>query len=196
MSNSHSAEVKPTTRETAPDPLLSDIDENKPLQKRSAKWWVRQMHDNWNKSFDPVIEVSTRIYRLHELLRQNIDAVLAGHGLQSAEFEVLSTLRIVDPPHELTPTELYRTILLSSGGMTKVIKRLEAAGLVDLSSSPSDRRSKIIRLNSTGKKLIEAVMRSAIDAEVEVLEKAFPGRSLERTALMLDAGLERLEKES
>lgn len=194
MSDARSAEGKPTGRETKADPLSSNVDDNKPLQKRSAKWWVRQMHDNWNESFDPVIEVSTRIYRLHELLRQNIDAVLAGYGLQSAEFEVLSTLRIVDPPHELTPTELYRTILLSSGGMTKVIKRLEAAGLVELSSSPFDRRSKIIRLSSSGKKLIEAAMRSAIDAEAEVLEKAFPGRSLERTAMLLDRGLERLEK--
>jgi DNA-binding transcriptional ArsR family regulator len=46
-------------------------------------------------------------------------------------FDVLAALRRSGTPYELNPTELSRAMLLSSGGMTKRLDRLEAAGLVE-----------------------------------------------------------------
>ena len=48
-------------------------------------------------------------------------------------------LRSVPSPYELTPTELYDAVLLSSGGMTKVLRRLETRGLVSRGENPAGR---------------------------------------------------------
>src|SRR5437899_5878438 len=69
-----------------------------------------------------------RARRITLHLRPPIEAVFARHGLDAGEFDVLSTLRRAGPPYRLTPTELYRTLMISSGGLTDRLTRLEAAG--------------------------------------------------------------------
>ncbi len=89
-------------------------------ERYTAERILDLMHDNWPESCTPVSELMVRLHRVRDLFYDAFCQFLVPYGLSSAEFSVLATLRSVPPPYELTPTELYDAVLLSSGGMTKV----------------------------------------------------------------------------
>jgi DNA-binding MarR family transcriptional regulator len=80
------------------------------------------------------------------MARDWLNPLFAEHGLQPGEFDVLATLRRSGAPHALTPTALYEAAMLSSGGMTNRIDRLEAAGLIERRKHPTDRRGVLVAL--------------------------------------------------
>ena len=86
------------------------------------------------------------------------EAVMARHGLAPAEFDVLATLRRAPPPAELTPSEIRQAMFITSGGLTKVLRQLEARGLVGRSIAQADRRSKPVRLMPAARPLVEVAM--------------------------------------
>jgi len=49
-------------------------------------------------------------------------------------------------------------MFFSSGGLTKVLGRLVDAGLINRVDNPEDKRSKLVKLNKQGKKLVEKMM--------------------------------------
>ena len=98
------------------------------------------------------------LHRLVQLEHQSSDAVMKRHGLSGAEFDILATLRRTESPFVLSPTQLQRSTLLSSGGQTKLLYQLEAKGLIERSVNPDDKRSKFVHLNTAGKELVEVVM--------------------------------------
>jgi DNA-binding MarR family transcriptional regulator len=55
----------------------------------------------------------------------------------------------------LSPTQLYEALMISSGGMTNRLDRLERAGLVERRPDPDDRRGKLIALTDAGKRVID-----------------------------------------
>ena len=63
-------------------------------------------------------------------MRDHINPLFAQAGLQAGEFDVLATLRRSGAPYQLSPTRLYEATMISSGGMTDRLDRLERAGLV------------------------------------------------------------------
>ena len=90
-------------------------------------------------------------------------------GLQAGEFDVLAALRRSGGTYTLTPTELFRTTLTSSDGMTARIDRLEKAGLVRRVASKEDRRSTLIALTPKGRDLIEKATRANVANEADVI---------------------------
>jgi DNA-binding MarR family transcriptional regulator len=97
-----------------------------------------------------------RIQRAAAALRPRLDATHELSGLGGESFDVLASLRRSGPPFQLSPTELYREMMLTSGAMTNRIDRLEAAGLVVRRPAPLDRRGTFVRLTAKGKNLIDA----------------------------------------
>ena len=89
------------------------------------------------------------------VMRDWLTPVMARFGLQPGEFDVLATLRRSGPPYALTPTALYETTMMSSGGMTARIDRLEKAGLVERHKHPTDRRGTLVALTRKGRALID-----------------------------------------
>lgn len=81
------------------------------------------------------------------LSRPAIEAVFAKHGIDTGEFDVLATLSRSGPPYALRPTELFETMMISSGGLTDRLRRLEKRGLIVREASDEDRRSLIVRLS-------------------------------------------------
>lgn len=116
------------------------------------------------------------LHRAQGLAFAQARAIWARHGMTPAEFDVLATLRNAPPPHELTPSELQASVVITSGGLTKVMYQLEARQLVSRSLHESDQRVKPIKLSLAGKRLVEQAMaelaaasgiwaRSALSAE-------------------------------
>ena len=62
--------------------------------------------------------------------------------------------------YRLTPTEIYRSLMISSGGLTHRLGRLEAAGLVARDPSAEDGRSLAVRLTEEGRRRVEAAFRA------------------------------------
>jgi DNA-binding MarR family transcriptional regulator len=98
------------------------------------------------------------LHRAQRLAFAQAQGIWAKHGLTPAEFDVLATLRSAPPPHELTPSELQASVVITSGGLTKVMYQLEARQLVSRSLHETDQRVKPIKLSESGKNLVEKAM--------------------------------------
>lgn len=122
---------------------------------RAAAEWAVQRPD-----IDMLpLEVLGRLNEASQLIvRERQSPVFSRYGLQHGEFDVLATLRRSGVPEGLTPTALFEAAMMSSGGMTARIDRLEKAGLVERRPHPSDRRATLVKLTDKGFDLIEAMM--------------------------------------
>ncbi len=135
------------------------------------------------------------IGRLSELAlvidRDHLTPVIAGFGLQAGEFDVLAALRRSGAPYELTPTQLYDVTMMSSGGMTARLDRLEKAGYIERRPNPADRRGTLVALTEEGRTLIERALPAHAENETRVLSALAPDESAELGRLMrkLLAGL-------
>lgn len=90
--------------------------------------------------------------------RDHLLPFFSSHGLQAGEFDVLATLRRAGEPYALMPTALYESAMISSGGMTSRIDRLEKAGLIERRKHPSDRRGILVALTAAGFELIDNML--------------------------------------
>jgi DNA-binding MarR family transcriptional regulator len=99
-----------------------------------------------------------RIAMVARVAEAAVEQVFARHGLRQGEFDVLSALRRGGPPYTLIPSELSATLMMSRAGMTNRLDRLEAAGLVERSLDPADRRSFRIALTEEGRRVIDAAL--------------------------------------
>jgi DNA-binding MarR family transcriptional regulator len=111
--------------------------------------------------------ILSRVIRLSKFLEKNVKAVLAPLGLDSWSFDVLATLRRQGKPYGLSPTELRRAAILTSGAMTNRIDRLEERGLVKRHANPEDRRAIEVRLTTQGIELIDR----AVVARLQLAER-------------------------
>ncbi len=115
------------------------------------------------------MEVIGRARRVTLRSRPAIEGVFARHGVDTGEFDVLSTLRRSGPPYRLRPTELYRSLMISSGGLTDRLNRLAKAGLIRRPPSPEDGRSLLVELTPAGAALAEAALREDMAVEAAML---------------------------
>lgn len=113
----------------------------------------------WDASLDP--EISPLFLNLqwaHTQSLRTMKPVLTAHSLSMAEFDVLATLRNAPPPFMMTPKEIQDEVVITSGGLTKVMLQLESRGLVTRLQQEEDLRVKPIKLTLQGKRLIEKSM--------------------------------------
>jgi DNA-binding MarR family transcriptional regulator len=115
------------------------------------------------------MQVLSRVSRLARHLDIARRGAFASQGLQLWEFDVLSALRRVGPPFQLTPGALLRATLVTSGTMTNRIDRLTAAGLVRREPDPRDRRGVLVTLTEQGKATVDAALAGLLDRERKLL---------------------------
>jgi DNA-binding MarR family transcriptional regulator len=115
------------------------------------------------------METLGRARRIVLATRPAIEAVFRDHGLDAGEFDVLATLRRCGAPYALRPTEIFQSLMVSSGGLTDRLSRLEAKGLVKREAAPEDGRSLLVVLTAKGRALAEQVMRADMAVEAEIL---------------------------
>ena len=74
----------------------------------------------------------------------------------------------------LTPTELYDALVFSSGGMTKVLNKLEADNYIVRQLDENDKRKVLVSLTPLGAKIVEESLdevRKSKDAFFNILDK-------------------------
>jgi DNA-binding MarR family transcriptional regulator len=115
-----------------------------------------------------------RVRLLANRFEQRFEVLSRKAGLTRGLADVLAALRRGGPPYRLTPTELFNAMLVTSGGMTHRLDRLEKLGLIKRLSHPEDRRALHIELTVKGRKLIDALM-SDYSTLMVSLKGALPG---------------------
>jgi DNA-binding MarR family transcriptional regulator len=95
--------------------------------------------------------------------------LFAEHGLNRPAWDVLASLRRGGAPYRLTPTDLYRGLMRTSGTMTHTLARLERAGLIERVPDPGDGRSLLVALTRRGLALVDRVVPLHLDNERALL---------------------------
>lgn len=136
-------------------------------------------HHGWDVSLDPhTVPVFLWLQWAHRRSLQPMQPTLARHALSSAEFDLLATLRNAEPDYTLTPSQLLEQMLLTSGGLSKVMAQLEARGLIARLCRDDDRRIKPVQLTTDGQALIEQAMADAVAKAGAWLRTALSGEEL------------------
>lgn len=142
--------------------------------------WARELPDLDTEA----MAIIGRARRLILRLRGGIEAVFARHGLDASTFDVIGTLLRSGAPYRLRPTELYRSLMVSSGGMTNRLARLEAAGLVRRVAAADDARSLLVELTREGRRLAERAFRADMAHEKAVLQVLRPAERRQLAELL------------
>jgi DNA-binding MarR family transcriptional regulator len=109
--------------------------------------------------------------KMHARLTERIaDEMERRTGLPAAWCEVLANLK--EEPRRMN--ELADDLILSRGGATRLIARMEGAGLVERQTPPTDRRATFAVITDAGRAAVER----ALPVHLEVVEELF-GRHLE-----------------
>ncbi|ACY96577.1 MULTISPECIES: MarR family winged helix-turn-helix transcriptional regulator [Thermomonospora] len=120
------------------------------------------------------LHVLSRISRLARHLDRARRAVFAAHDMEPWEFDVLTALRRAGHPYQLSPGQLLRATLVTSGTMTNRIDRLEAAGLVRRHPDPADKRGVQVRLTDRGRTRVDAAFADLLAREHDLLSGLSP----------------------
>ena len=150
------------------------------MTRRRGEDRVSRIQGQWQRErpdLDPSpVGVIGRIHRLAAHLTDELVPVYRGFGLSEGEFDVLAALRRMGSPFELAPGELARHTMVTTGGMTKRLDRLEAAGLVTRHPSTGDRRGRVVALTAAGLRLVDEAIAAHLENERRLLEPLSPGQ--------------------
>jgi DNA-binding MarR family transcriptional regulator len=115
------------------------------------------------------MEVFGRIYRLSRAMGDRVEKAYAPYGISRGEFDVLATLRRAGEPYTLSPRRLSSTLMLTTGGMTGRLDKLERADLLRRSPDPHDRRGLQVTLTEKGLAVIDEAVGAGLAAQTEAL---------------------------
>lgn len=140
--------------------------------------YVDRLLAQWRRE-RPALDVTSmgvigRISRLSRILERRIEEVFAAHGLQGGRFDVLAALVRAGEPNALTPTDLYNSLLISSGAISNRIDRLEEEGLVVRTPHASDGRSTQVGLTDAGRRRLDAALEDHLENEAKLMAPLSP----------------------
>jgi DNA-binding MarR family transcriptional regulator len=115
------------------------------------------------------VAVIARLGRAAALSDQALEEFFAAHGLTRAHWDVLASLRRAGRPYRLSPTELYRGLMRTSGTMTHRLTQLQQADLVRRVPDPHDGRGLLVELTPKGKRLVDRLAPAHLDNERRTL---------------------------
>lgn len=109
--------------------------------------------------------ITARILHLSEMMLTAMNANLNRFGIKYSSYAIIATLRSVGKPYSLSPTQLQNTLMITSGGVSNLIRKVESAGYVRRQVDPNDGRGVVVELTDLGFKLTEDTM--VAQAEME-----------------------------
>lgn len=138
------------------------------------KDFVDQLISEWLDAV-PSLDLSglpiiARIVRMSYYISKFVDENFERYNLTIGEFEVLAALAR-NPDRQLSPKELQKKILISSGGLSNRINRLEVKQYIVRMSDPADRRGVIVKITPEGRKLALDIVVSHVAIEKSLVQR-------------------------
>ena len=103
-------------------------------------------------------QVTARLSRIALHVARVQEESFGKYGLNRGEVGVLAALRFAGPEQQLSPTRLFKGLMLSSAGITSRLDRLEERGYVKRSRHPDDRRGVLVELTDSGRHVLEVAV--------------------------------------
>ena len=137
------------------------------------------------QAIEPAVRAWTRLLRAYALTTRSLSADLQeAHGLTINDFEALLVLANAEDGR-LKRVDLARNLLLTPSGITRLLRGLEDAGLVERASCATDLRVTYAQLTDAGRDKLEAASRAHIASIRALLEEHFARDELDSIADML-----------
>jgi DNA-binding MarR family transcriptional regulator len=156
--------------------------------------------EQWRRELPAVdaspMEVFGRLHRSFLRYQSLLSEVFERYDLNMASFDMLATLRRSGPPYRRTAGELAEISLLTTGGISLRLDRLEKAGLVVRERDAEDRRVVYARLTDKGLEVADTVAHAHFANEARMLDGLTDAerRQLGRLLSKLERSLEKAER--
>jgi DNA-binding MarR family transcriptional regulator len=115
------------------------------------------------------LAISGRILLAADLLVERSQVIFSRYGLPAGGVDVLAALWRAGPPYQLSPTQLYRELLISSGTITYRLDRLERLGFIQRLPDPADRRGLIVQLTEAGRLCVNEALGEYLENDRNLL---------------------------
>jgi len=125
-----------------------------------------------------------RVCKLHKYFVNLMEDTVAGHGLAHGEYKLLLRLRAWGSEQGRSAGDLSKALIMSSGGMTNLLDRLEKDGLVRRGTDPADRRGVLVTLTPKGRKAIDRAVSEEAAVEAQYFDALTPGQRKELNDLL------------
>ena len=150
---------------------------------------VDQIESEWSRE-RPDVDVSsigivTRIWRVGRHLERERNALLAEWGADRAVVDILGMLRRSGAPYIRSAGDLSEHALITSGGVSQRLEKLEKAGLVVRDVDTDDRRRVLVQLTPVGAQLIDSVLADVVHRENDALSAALDVHELDELRVLL-----------
>ena len=135
---------------------------------------IDRVEEAWRRE-RPEIDVSSigiisRLWRVSRHLEKERKDRLAELGTDRVTLDVLAMLRRSGAPYRRTAGELTHSSLITSGGVSQRLDKLERAGLVTRHIHPEDRRRIEVQLTPQGMRLVDDVLEDLMAHESRLLD--------------------------
>ena len=101
------------------------------------------------------MQVVGRLIKIGKTLEKRAGNALKDSKIHYTDLDVLATIRRSGEPYKLTPKELMKSVLITSGAMTTLLDRLTKLELIFRENDEKDKRIKRACLTEKGKVVID-----------------------------------------
>lgn len=126
-----------------------------PVEEAGRHWLTR-----WPAA-DAMV-VATSVMRVQQLLLARIDGLLRGYELTFARYEALVLLTF-SRRGSLPMSRMGRLLMIHPTSVTNIVDRLEAQGFIARLPHPTDRRTTLVEITDSGRKVAEEATRALTD---------------------------------
>jgi DNA-binding MarR family transcriptional regulator len=143
------------------------------------------------------IAVLVWVFRAGRQLEAWLADTLAAEDLDTSGYAALTALWLNGEPHRMTAGEIAESLVQTTGGTTKTIRRLEQRQLVRRVADPDDGRRALIELTPAGLDMARSTLDLVLDAfdldigELGAAERAELGQRVARLSQELGERLHR-----
>jgi DNA-binding MarR family transcriptional regulator len=148
--------------------------------------WAGQLPDI---DFSP-LDVMSRLRRISLRLNSIRATAFKSAGLAIWEFDVLAALRRAGEPFRLSPAQLVRVTMVTSGTLSNRLDLLEERQLVERRRNPDDGRGVLVHMTDEGRELVDRAMIALVELEetqLGALERAERDQLIELLRRLGDA---------
>jgi DNA-binding MarR family transcriptional regulator len=118
--------------------------------------------DDWRRERPDIDMRSLHVFMTLRLVLQDAERqralIFERHGVTPRTVDLLVALRRVGPPYMVTPSKLAQALVLTPGGVSQRLDRLEQEGLVRRTIDRDDRRVIWVQLTARGVKRLDDLM--------------------------------------